>query len=99
MPQVSIRLNRLELIAATQELLQAEADHLRLARELQAEVPGNWPTPLYDNDARQFFLSVVRENPEAVGWTAWYILLRDPRGKNTLIGGVGACGHHFEASI
>jgi RimJ/RimL family protein N-acetyltransferase len=92
MPQVSIRLNRLELIAATQELLQAEADHLRLARGLQAEVPGNWPTPLYDNDARQFFLSVVSENAEAVGWTVWYILLVDKQDKKTLIGGVGACG-------
>jgi [ribosomal protein S5]-alanine N-acetyltransferase len=89
---LTIQLNRLELIAATKELLQAEVDHSQLARCLQAEVPDNWPTPLYDNDARQFFLSVVTEKPEAVGWTTWYILLRDTSGKKTLIGGVGACG-------
>jgi RimJ/RimL family protein N-acetyltransferase len=92
-PHPMVRLDRLELIAATQELLQAEADHTQLAQGLQAEVPGNWPTPLYDNNARQFFLSVVSENPKAVGWTTWYILLLpDESGKKTLVGGVGACG-------
>jgi RimJ/RimL family protein N-acetyltransferase len=89
---LTIRLERLELIAATAELLQAEADHPQLARCLQADVPDNWPTPLYDNDARQFFLTVVSENPNAVGWTAWYILLSDESGRRTVIGGVGACG-------
>jgi len=89
---LTIRLDRLELVAATKELLQAEAGLPQLARGLQAEVPDNWPTPLYDNDARQFFLTVVSENPEAVGWTAWYILLPDESGKRTLIGAVGACG-------
>jgi RimJ/RimL family protein N-acetyltransferase/ribosomal protein S18 acetylase RimI-like enzyme len=89
---LTIQLARLQLIAATKELLQAEADPTQLARCLQADVPDNWPTPLYDNDARQFFLSVVTEKPEAVGWTTWYILLLDTSGKKTLIGGVGACG-------
>ena len=92
MPNLTIRLERLELIAATKELLQVEADHTHLAHGLQADVPDNWPTPLYDNDARQLFLTVVSNNPEAVGWTAWYILLRNDSGKKTLIGGVGACG-------
>ncbi len=89
---LTIRLARLELIAATKALLQAEADHSQLGRVLQAEVPCNWPTPLYDNDARQFFLTAVSEDPEAVGWTAWYILFPDEFGKKTLIGAVGACG-------
>jgi [ribosomal protein S5]-alanine N-acetyltransferase len=49
--------------------------------------------PLYDADARQHFLRVVTENPEAVGWTSWYILLlRNESEKKTLIGSVGACG-------
>lgn len=91
-PSLTIRLARLELIAATKELLLAEDDHRQLAQGLRAEVPDNWPTPLYDNDARQFFLTVVSDNPKAVGWTTWYILLCDASGKKTLIGGVGACG-------
>ena len=90
--EVKIRLDRLELIAATKELLKAEAELPHLAQGLQAEVPNNWPTPLYDNDARQYFLRVVSENAEAVGWTAWYIVLCDESGSKTLIGSVGACG-------
>lgn len=92
MPDLRLRLNRLELIAATKELLEAEPNREDFARALQAEVPTNWPTPLYDDDARQFFLRVVSENLEAVGWTAWYILLPGEQGGTTLIGAVGACG-------
>lgn len=91
-PCLTIRLDRLELIAATREMLEAEDDLERLGQHLQADVPANWPTPLYDSDARQFFLTVVSQNPEAVGWTAWYILLPDELGNKTLIGAVGACG-------
>jgi RimJ/RimL family protein N-acetyltransferase len=91
-PCLTIRLDRLELIAATREMLEAEEDLERLGQHLRAFVPANWPTPLYDSDARQYFLGVVRENPDAVGWTAWYILLLDDMGKRTLIGAVGACG-------
>lgn len=89
---LTIQLDRLELVAATKELLEAEDDLERLSQHLRADVPANWPTPLYDSDARQFFLTVVSQNPEAVGWTAWYILLPDESGKKTLIGSVGACG-------
>jgi len=92
MPSLTLRLNRLELIAATKELLQAEKNLEELGRGLQAEVPDNWPPPLYDNNARQFFLTVVSADAEAVGWTTWYILLPNASGKKTLIGGVGACG-------
>lgn len=92
MPQLKIRLDRLEMVAATKQLLEAEADHEHFAEGLQAEVPSNWPTPLYDDDARQYFLRVLSENPEAVGWTAWYILLLNEAGCKTLIGSMGACG-------
>jgi RimJ/RimL family protein N-acetyltransferase len=92
MPNLKIGLDRLEMVAATKQLLEAEADSSQLARSLQAEVPGNWPTPLYDNDARQYFLRVLSDNPDAVGWTAWYILLLDEAGRKTLIGSMGAGG-------
>jgi len=87
-----IRLDRLELVAATEEILLAEADHRQLAGRLQAEVPSNWPMPLYDHEARRFFLEIVRANPAAVGWTTWYILRPEHPGTKTLIGAVGACG-------
>ncbi len=97
MSRLAVRLDRLELIAATKELLQAESDLGQLAEALQADVPGNWPTPLYDENARQFFLSAVTANAAAVGWTAWYILLLDASGRTTLIGAVGGCGLPDEA--
>lgn len=92
MPNLKIQLDRLEMVAATKQLLEAEADHSQLAQGLQAEVPSNWPTPLYDNDARQFFLRVLTENPNAVGWTAWFIVLPAEANRKTLIGSMGACG-------
>jgi RimJ/RimL family protein N-acetyltransferase len=98
-PNLTIRLDRLELVAATRELLQAEDDLRQLTQCLQADVPGNWPMPLYDNDARQHFLRVLCEIPESVGWTAWYILLLDDAGRRTLIGSVGACGLPDDSGI
>ncbi|MCE5230855.1 GNAT family N-acetyltransferase [bacterium] len=88
---IAIHTTRLELIAATTELLQSENDHNQLAAGLQADVPENWPMPLYDSNARSYFTSVLTENPDALGWTSWYILLLEPDQK-TLIGAVGACG-------
>jgi RimJ/RimL family protein N-acetyltransferase len=88
----TIRSERLELIAATKDLLEVDRDLRMLASALQAEVPDNWPMPLYDDGARQFFLGIVTEHPEAVGWTAWYILLPNASGRATLIGSIGACG-------
>jgi len=87
-----IHLARLELVAATPELLRAEDDLPQLARHLAADVPSNWPPPLYDREARLHFLRVVSENPAAVGWTTWYVLVRQETGVPTLIGGVGAVG-------
>lgn len=95
--QLAIRSERLELIAATKELLRAEDDLAQLAQALQADVPDNWPTPLYDRDARQHFLDIVSDDPEAIGWTAWYILLCTQPARKTLIGAVGACGVPDEA--
>ncbi|MRR52257.1 MAG: N-acetyltransferase [Rhodocyclaceae bacterium] len=92
MSHLTLRTDRLKLIAATRELLETEGDLTQLAQGLQAEVPSNWPMPLYDSDARSHFLRVVSENPEAVGWTTWYILLAESTRTMTLVGAVGACG-------
>ncbi len=96
---LSIRSNRLKLVAATAELLLAEEDREQLGDKLRAQVPDNWPMPLYDVDARQFFLRVVTDTPAAVGWTGWYILLPDETGQTTLIGSVGACGPPDENGV
>jgi ribosomal-protein-alanine N-acetyltransferase len=92
MPSLTLRLDRLELVAATPELLRLDNKLPQLAEALQAEVPANWPTPIYDAEARSHFLTLMREHPEAAGWTAWYILQLNDRGRKTLIGTVGAIG-------
>ena len=85
-----LRLERMELVAATVDTLQAEDDLPSLAQLLQAEVPSNWPTPMYDADARSHFRALMREKPESYGWTVWYILLFQDAGPRTLVGAVGA---------
>ena len=63
MSNLAIQLDRLELVAATQELLEAEDDLRRLVLGLKAIIPGNWPMPLYDSDARNHFRHVLSERP------------------------------------
>lgn len=92
MPNLTIETERLELIAATVESLEVETDLPRLRALLHVDVPENWPMPLYDDDARQQFLSVLNADPAAAGWTSWYIIVPDGAGRKTLIGSVGAGG-------
>jgi RimJ/RimL family protein N-acetyltransferase len=70
---------RLILIAATAELLRAELSAPeQLGLQLGAEVPHGWPPGEYDEGAQRFFLErLSTEGPEAVGWYAWYVLLRN----------------------
>jgi [ribosomal protein S5]-alanine N-acetyltransferase len=98
-PNQILQLDRLELVAATPELLRAEDDLPRLAEALQADVPANWPTAIYDADARSHFLSLMQEHPEAAGWTVWYILRLNGSGRKILIGAVGAVGPPSEDGV
>ena len=91
MANITLQTERLELTAATAEMLEAEEDRSRLANLLQADVPPNWPTPMYDADARAHFLALMRERPDALGWAVWYIALAEA-GRKTLIGATGAIG-------
>jgi [ribosomal protein S5]-alanine N-acetyltransferase len=89
MSNITLRTERLELTAATLEMLQAEEDQPRLAGLLNADVPANWPTPLYDAQARSYFTTLMREQPDALGWAVWYVFLVE-NGRKTLIGAAGA---------
>lgn len=67
---------RMTLVAATPELLQADLDgHDDLADALGVDVPENWPPELFDTPAIWAFQQQLRD-PEAHGWTAWYLLFR-----------------------
>lgn len=97
--QMKFETQRLELIAATQELLQAELnDQTFLSAELQARVPNNWPPEFYDTQALNFTLNQLEGNPEHVGWWSWYIVLKtNPEGR-VLIGVGGFKGAPDESN-
>lgn len=65
---------RLRLVAATPEMLQADLnDRGRLAELLKAQVPDNWPPEIL-RDAMGFFAERVAENPELAGYWLWYYI-------------------------
>lgn len=88
-----IHTERLCLVPGTAELGRAElGDRRRFARLLGAEVPPAWPPPLNDEASMTWFTEYVEANPDAVGWAAWYFLLKTPRGRLTAIGNGGFKG-------
>jgi ribosomal-protein-alanine N-acetyltransferase len=86
-----LRTARLELIAATLPLSEAElSDRGEFARLLGAEVPAEWP-PETAADALPLFLGWLRERPDWYGWLAWYGV-RDTGSERVLVGGCGFLG-------
>jgi [ribosomal protein S5]-alanine N-acetyltransferase len=77
---MSLRTPRLELIAATLEMVVADL-HRRdqLPRLLNAELGPGWPPPLIDVAAMQWLKRSLHDDPTLGGWTTWYWILRQPR--------------------
>jgi [ribosomal protein S5]-alanine N-acetyltransferase len=71
---VVARTERLELVAATLEHLDAELSGPdALGALLGVTVPASWPPGDYDEDALQYFIARLEEAGEsAVGWYHWY---------------------------
>lgn len=87
--------NRLELIAATLELCDAEADGRNtLAAALQARVPATWPPPVFEPDDVERVRDQLHTHPELAAWTLYYVLLRPAAGAAAaaLIGIAGFVG-------
>lgn len=80
--------DRLELVAATPELIREEMnDHSRLCYCLNAHVPGSWPPKLIGNMLGPIFADRLEECPRLIGWSYWYwILKNDETGQGCLIG-------------
>jgi [ribosomal protein S5]-alanine N-acetyltransferase len=89
-PGLKIITERLELVAETRELAEAEAaGSQQLAAALQAEVPEAWP-PEGTADALALFAAQLRRDPTLAGWLVWYwILIDKATGSRTLIGDGG----------
>jgi len=84
---------RLCLVPGTAELGRAELnDRAHFAEQLGAKVPPAWPPPLNDEDSMTWFTEYVETHPEAVGWAAWYFLLRESDGSYKAVGNGGFKG-------
>ncbi len=95
----TIRTARLELIPATVEIARAEIeDRARFAAALGVALPEFWPPPLNDDTSMQWLLGMIERDPGAIGWAAWYVVLRGdgagpaPGAVRTLIGNAGFMG-------
>lgn len=85
-----LRTGRLEIVPGTPALGRAELnDRRRFGELLGARVPAAWPPPENDERTMTFFTQYLEENPDAIGWAAWYILLRAGDGQPTAIGSCG----------
>lgn len=85
-----IHTDRLCLVPGTAELGCAEInDRTQFAALLGATVPPEWPPPLNDEGSMTWFTEYVESNPEAVGWAAWYFLLKAPDGSFAAVGNGG----------
>ncbi len=91
---LTIRTNRLRLVAGTAAIVQAERESLtEFGRLLGVTVPANWPPELVDAEVLEFWLGQLQASPEQVGWWCWYVLLEDTGTADPiLIGGAGFKG-------
>jgi len=89
--------DRMTLVAATQELIEADlAGSGKLAELLSADVPDNWPPDLYERQAMQFALEQLRGAVDQAGWSFWYLLTRSAE-KSQVLGIGGFKGRPDEA--
>jgi [ribosomal protein S5]-alanine N-acetyltransferase len=92
MSTLLIHTDRLDLVAATVEHLQAEIESsAQLGRLLNATIPDDWPPGEYDRPAIEFFRDRLMQAPAAVGWFTWYAIER--AGGNRPARCVGAGGY------
>src|SRR5579862_3768562 len=82
---------RIELVAATPELLGSELNNFEeFLRRLNARRPISWPPPLNDEQSLKYFLSLSqKESPTNRGWGLWYCIRRQDR---ELLGNAGFKG-------
>lgn len=86
---IELNSDRLRLIAATAETVEAEIkDHGQLADLLQADVPKNWPPDLTE-DVLETTIRKLKADPARVGWYSWYIVRQRKRPNNPIA--VGIC--------
>src|SRR6185436_6354488 len=87
-----LRTERLQLVAATPELVRAErSGGKHLEKLLGAHVPPSWPPPLNDATTLRWTIDYLAAHPDAVGWVCWYFLHRE-HAELRAVGQGGFCG-------
>jgi RimJ/RimL family protein N-acetyltransferase len=100
--ELLIRTARLELLAATLDLIAAELEGPEaLGALLGVPVPASWPPGEYDRDALEFFTSrLVAGGPSELGWYNWYAISIGADGRReSLVAGAGYLGPPLDGVV
>ena len=74
---MTVHTARLLLVAGTAELVTAELHHREdFAKQLEAEIPTNWPPPLNDEQTLKWCLRYFAAHEASEGWVNWYFVLK-----------------------
>src|ERR1043165_7163994 len=93
-----VRSERLELIAATLPMIEAEmSTAVHLGSLLRAEI-SNWPPPLNDEQSLRWTFAHLRSYPQPAGFLSWYVVLVEEH-RRILIGLVEIKGLPDERGI
>jgi ribosomal-protein-alanine N-acetyltransferase len=89
----SLRTERLELVPATRNLLDAALESTSaLSAGLGASVPPTWPPDLLDRPALEFVRDLLAGGDHVPAWWMYFVLLPGERGERVLIGSIGYKG-------
>ena len=81
-----IRTKRLDLLPATPRTLKAELEgNAAFENAIGARVPDNWPPELYDEQAINWTINALENNPEMHGWSTNYVV---ERGDTRVVAGI-----------
>ena len=87
----SYHTERLELIAATLEHINAELnDLIFFASMINAEVSTEWPPGEYDKNAQEYFRDLLMKGGEVlIGWLGWYAIKPSEENQSAVLIGAG----------
>ncbi len=100
--ELTLRTNRLELLATTLAHIDAEMeDPPSLGGLLHVAIPSSWPPGEYDRNALEFFRDQLRAGGLShVGWYGWYAMVCNASGeRETLVAAAGYVGPPKDGSV
>jgi RimJ/RimL family protein N-acetyltransferase len=87
---MSILTERLELVAATPDLIRAAlVDDAYLGKCLEARIPATWPPEFYEPMGLEYTLQQLEAGPEQAGWWLHFFVLRSASWDERVLIGTG----------